>query len=203
MLVLILALIISSCEVSFHRPPLQMSPQEIGQLDSNEGIVVGSLRVFATGYANFYLETRKKPCGRYFAFSATSWDLRLSAPFHEQVFVTKMPAGQYCSGFWAAEIPDSACGVHTGSVALNFTVRRGEVLYIGSWTFMMPPAGEDPEEQLLTKAPYSIEVEDRHEEVLALAATTHGSLLDGASTALMTPSAQRIFRASLGYEERC
>ena len=73
----------------------------------------------------------------------------------------------------------------------------GEALYIGSLTLLMPPAREDHKEEPGTGEPYSIEVDDRREEVLASAATTHGSLIAKASTELMTPSTQRNLRADV------
>ncbi len=194
-LMMVLILLIGGCATI----NLQMPPGDIGQLDSDEGIVVGSVRVLSPGYDHFHFQVGKK---HFDFFRNPVATLSLDPPFGEQVFVTKLPADMYRFARWSAGITDDECDVLWGEAALDFTVRPGKVVYIGSWTLQMPPAGEDPQ-QSGTEASYSysIEVEDRREEVLASAATTHGSLIAAASTELMTPSAQRIFRA--GVEDTC
>ena len=168
MMVLILALIVSSCHVL---KDLQMSPEDIGPLDTDEGIVVGSLRAFAPNYEHFSFGVKEGPCGSgygFFDFRSTTWGIGLSVPFHEQVFVTKMPAGQYCLVHWHHDIPDRECFDLHGQVGLDFTVQPGEVLYIGSWTVRMPPAGEDPEEQLWTEgSPGALGPSDPLPQILA------------------------------------
>ena len=186
-LMMVLILFIGGC---VNTVDFQMSPQQIGQLDSDEGIVVGSVRISAPGhYSRFDLRASGKHWRGWYA----AWSLDPS--FGEQVFVTKLPPGTYRFNWREMVDRTIECEYYIRGEALDFTVKPGEVLYIGSWTLRMPPAWEESGTE--ASYSYSIEVEDRREEVLASAATTHGSLIAKASTELMTPSTQRNLRADV------
>lgn len=176
--VLVCALVLSGCATT-----MQMSSEELQRVTPNEGIVVGSIQISGgkdiLGRTTWELVAKSIKETSLMSSLSTSgfeYSVKASRDGEEEVFVTRMPAGDYL--FWKLYQPKFS--TFTVKTNIQFKVLPGKTTYIGKLVVEFPP------EFLNVYTRIQLRVEDAKASALNSANRKYGLSGDDVITGLMT-----------------
>ena len=133
----LISLIVVGCATT-----MQMSSEELKRVAPNEGIIVGSIQIKGgkdiLGRKKFKLVAKStKDTGLMSSLSTSGFEYAIQASRNgeEEVFVTRMPAGNY--QFWKFYQPGFS--TFTMKTNIQFKVQPGKSTYIGRLVVEYPP----------------------------------------------------------------
>jgi len=175
--VLAFAFLSSGCATT-----MQMSSEELKRATPNEGIVVGSIQIKGGGDIlgrkkwELVAESIKGASLASLLPSGSDYAIQASRGEEEEVFVVRMPAGDY--GFWMLYQPGFSS--FTAKTNIQFKVQPGKTIYIGRIAIEFPPG-------LLTAfTRFQVRVEDAKASALDVGRKKYGLSGDDVTTDLMT-----------------
>ena len=170
LILLCVMIMVSGCATS---TSMQMPVQECAHIDRTEGIVVGSVLMKGgkalLGHKSYRLVVK----GMDPDLKNFSVDVKRDG--NEVIFVTKMPAGQYCF----TRLYPRFSNVYD-PINVAFVVRPGQTVYIGRLLI------EYPEGLITAHTYFSVSVEDAKDQTLASVEETHGNMMRDVVTDLMS-----------------
>lgn len=173
--ILVLSLLSSGCASS-----MQMSSGDLNRLTATEGIVVGSVQIKGgtdilgrTGWT--LLAQRIRGPMSSLVPPGLEYSLNASRGGAEEVFITKMEAGEYRF----SKLSQHGFSTFTADMNVNFGVQAGKSVYLGRLILEFPPG------LLMAGTRVRTLVEDARESTLATARQKSGLSLDDVSTDLM------------------
>ena len=133
--ILVLVLLSSSCASS-----MQMSSADLNRLTTTEGIVVGSVQIRGgtdilgrTGWT--LLAQRIRGPMSSLVPPGLEYSLNASRGGAEEVFITKMEAGEYRF----SKLSQHGFSTFTADMNMNFSVQAGKNVYVGRLIIEFPP----------------------------------------------------------------
>lgn len=175
--VLVFAFLLSGCATT-----MQMSSEELKRATPNEGIVIGSIQIKGgediLGRKNWELvaeSNRGSSLSSWLSSGTADYALQASRGEEEEVFVVRMPAGDY--RFWKLYQPGFS--TFTAKTNIQFKVQPGKTIYIGRIAIEFPPG------LLTTFTGFQIRVEDAKTSALDVGRKKYGLSDDDVTTDLM------------------
>ena len=173
--ILVLALLSSGCASS-----MQMSSEDLNRLTPTEGVVVGSVQIKGgkdilgrTGWT--LLAQRIRGPLSSLVPPGLEYSLNASRGGAEEVFVTKMEAGEYRF----SKLSQQGFSTFTADTNINFRVQAGKNVYVGKLIVEFPPG------LLAAGTRFRTLVEDARESTLDTARQKSGLSLGDVITDLM------------------
>lgn len=173
--IFVFALLSAGCGTS-----MQMSSEDLNRLTPTEGIVVGSIQIKGgkdiLGRTGWTL-TAQRITGPLSTLAppGLGYSLNASRGGVEEVFVTKMEAGNYRF----SKLAQHGFSTFTVDMNVNFTVQASKNVYVGRLIVEFPPG------LLAVGTRFRIAVEDARESTLDTARQNSGLSLGEVTTALM------------------
>ncbi len=175
--VLVFAFFLSGCAAT-----MQMSSEELKRAAPNEGIVVGSIQIKGgddiLGRKKWALaaESIKSASLVSSLVSPGDYVVQASRGEEEEVFVTRMPAGDYRFG----RLYQPGFSSLTAKTNIQFRAQPGKTIYIGRLVVEFPPGF------ITTSTRIQLRVEDAKASTLDAGSKKYGLSGDDVTTDLMT-----------------
>lgn len=171
-LALLATLLVSGCATT---TTMQMSPEELGRLQPNEGIVLGSVHI--KGGKDLLGRTKWTLAAKRLDNSGPEYSIQAHREGNEEFFISRMEGGDYR----IYRLYQGGFSSFSSSPNIQFNVEPGKTKYLGRLVIEFPPGLMGVWTQI------KIAIEDAKEEALDSSAQKAGLAVGDVTTDLMTP----------------
>jgi hypothetical protein len=164
---------------------MQMSREELGGLQANEGIVLGSIQI--RGGKDLLGRTKWNLAAKRTDNTGSEYSIAANREGEEEFFITRMAAGDYR----IYRLYQEGFSTFSASASVYFKVEPGKTKYIGRLVVEFPPG-------LITiTTPVKMTVEDAKEKALDKVSQRAGIAVGDVATDLLTTVAEAAAGAPL------